>query len=517
MTHIASRIRSLAWLVAACAFAITVGIAPHAPNASAADSSEQRTAAYFETARNNPLLLYAFLRAMPKGGDLHNHPSGSEFAELYIQYAAEDGLCILRETMTLVPPPCDGAAGKPPVADALRQQTLYDQIVNAWSVRGLAAESDMSGHDQFFGSFDRFGLASSTHIGDVIARIRSRAAAENLSYLELMFGVDRGAASALGGRIGWDDDLSRLYGRYQAEGMARVVEQSRAALDTIEAQVREVLACDTPQADPGCQVTVRYLQTGTRVIPPERVFAQLAAGFALVAADPRVVGVNLVAPEDAYVARRDYRLHMAMLDFLHRQAPNTPVALHAGELAPGLVPPEDLRFHIREAVQTAHARRIGHGVDVFYEDDPFGLLGEMAERNVLVEIALVSNAQILGVQGTHHPFPLYRQQGVAVALATDDMGVSRSTMTAQYQQAIEQYGVDYPEVKRLVRTTLEFAFLPGESFWRDLAAGQPVAACASDIAVVEASAGCRAWLQGSERARLQWQLEADFAAFEGRY
>ena len=383
--------------------------APIRAAAQGPQSAEERAAAAFEASRDNPLLLHAFLKAMPKGGDLHNHPSGAEFAEQYIAYAAEEGLCVLRETMTLVPPPCDAAAARPPVSDALRQQALYDALVDAWSMRDWVSESGVSGHDQFFGTFDRFGLASSRRVGDVIANAMSRAAGENLQYLELMFGVDRGAASELGGRIGWNDDLGVLYGRYQAEGMENVVAQSRAFLDSMEARVREVLACDSPKPDPGCRVAVRYIQTGTRVLPPERVFAQLAAGFALVKADPRVVGVNLVAPEDAYVARRDYRLHMTMLDFLHQQAPETPVALHAGELAPGLVPPEDLRFHIRDAVERGHARRIGHGVDLFYEDEPFALLADMARRNVLVEIALVSNDQILGVKGAHHPFPLYRR------------------------------------------------------------------------------------------------------------
>src|SRR5215207_3255697 len=291
-------------------------LATQAVAAQYSESPEQRTAAAFEASRDNPLLLYAFLKAMPKGGDLHNHPSGAEFAEEYIAYAAEEGLCVLRETMTLVPPPCDATAARPPVTDALRQQALYDALVDAWSMRDWVDESGVSGHDQFFGTFDRFGLAASRRVGDVIANMMSRAAGENLQYLELMFGVDRGTASELGGRIGWNDDLAVLSGRYQADGMDAVVAQSRAFLDGIEARVRERLVCDSPTPDPGCGVTVRYLQTGTRVLPPERVFAQLAAGFALVKADPRVVGVNLVAPEDALVARRDYRLHMTMLDFL---------------------------------------------------------------------------------------------------------------------------------------------------------------------------------------------------------
>src|SRR5690349_17069653 len=36
-------------------------------------SAEQKAARYFESVRNQPLLVHAFLQQMPKGGDLHNH------------------------------------------------------------------------------------------------------------------------------------------------------------------------------------------------------------------------------------------------------------------------------------------------------------------------------------------------------------------------------------------------------------------------------------------------------------
>ena len=44
---------------------------------------------------------------------------------------------------------------------------------------------------------------------------------------------------------------------------------------------------------------------------------------------------------------------MRMLDFLHGIYPNVHISLHAGELAMGLVPPEGLRFHIRESIEKA--------------------------------------------------------------------------------------------------------------------------------------------------------------------
>ena len=50
--------------------------------------------------------------------------------------------------------------------------------------------------------------------------------------------------------------------------MDSIVTQSRTFLDSIEARVRERLACDSPSPDPGCNVTVRYIQTGSRGSPP---------------------------------------------------------------------------------------------------------------------------------------------------------------------------------------------------------------------------------------------------------
>jgi adenosine deaminase len=206
-------------------------------------------------------------------------------------------------------------------------------------------------------------------------------------------------------------------------------------------------------------VTVRYISQVLRAGPPEQVFAQILAGFELATRDPRVAGVNLVQPEDDPVAVRDFSLHLAMIDFLRGLYPSVRVALHAGEITGGLVPPEVLRFHIRESIAKGHALRIGHGVDVMQEDDPIGLLREMAAKKILVEVALTSNDVILGVRGKRHPLGLYLQYGVPVALASDDLGVSRSTHTREWVRAVEEHGLDYATLKRLVRNSIAHAFV----------------------------------------------------------
>ena len=232
----------------------------------------------------------------------------------------------------------------------------------------------------------------------------------------------------------------------------------RTAADAIGRQW-ELLGCATDRPRPGCDVTVNFDVQVLRNQPPAVVFAQLLFGFELMRADPRWAGLNMVQPEDGPYSLRDYRLHMRMIRYLRSVYPEGRVTLHAGELAPGLVPPEHLRFHVRSAVGVAGADRIGHGADLRWERDPEGLLRRIKRRGVCLEINLTSNRQILGLKGRAHPIRDYARAGVRVTLSTDDEGVSRTNLTSQYVQAARRHGFGYRALKRFARDGLRCAFL----------------------------------------------------------
>ena len=246
------------------------------------------------------------------------------------------------------------------------------------------------------------------------------------------------------------------------------------------------------------------------------MFAQTLLGFEVAAVDPTVVGINFVQPEDAYMAMSEYHRQMRMLDYLHSVYPKVHISLHAGEIAPGLVPPEGLRFHIREAIDLGHAERIGHGVDVMYEDDPQALLKEMADRQIMAEINLTSNDVILGVKSPMHPLPSYRGAHVPVALSTDDEGVSRIDLTNEYTRAALEFGLTYPELKDMARTGLEHSFLAGDSLWQERDKfSTVVAVCAGQNAGADdPKSKCAEFLKASDKAAQQWQLEHRFKVFE---
>jgi hypothetical protein len=184
----------------------------------------------------------------------------------------------------------------------------------------------------------------------------------------------------------------------------------------------------------------------------------------------------------------------------------------------GLVPPDGLAFHIRESIEKGHAERIGHGVSVMDEKDTLGLLKEMAQRNVLVEICLTSNDLILGVEGANHPLQTYIKYGVPVALATDDEGVSRTDMTHEYLRAVETYSFPYSQMKHMARLSLEHSFLAGASLWQDAGSFRKSAACSAETSFSDKqTAACAKFVAGSDRARAQWELEKEFAEFEKKF
>jgi adenosine deaminase len=265
-----------------------------------------------------------------------------------------------------------------------------------------------------------------------------------------------------------------------------------------------------------CNVHIHFLYQVLRGFAPQQVFAQTLLGFEVATADHDVVGINFVMPEDGRTSMRDYHLQMQMLDYLHSVYPGVHISLHAGELAPGLVPPEGLAFHIREAVELGHAERIGHGVDVLYEDRPMDLLREMAARHVDVEVNLTSNDGILGVKGGDHPLPAYMAYHVPFSLSTDDEGVSRIDLTHEYARAVEEQDLTYVDLKHSARDSLEHSFLPGESLWVWPDNYDHLkSSCDTRIAAdSNPSDSCRQFLQANEKAAQEWELERRLAIFE---
>lgn len=483
--------------------------------------AEERTENAYNLARGNPLALRAFLVDMPKGAELHYHLGGGVYAETWIRDAAEDHLCLNLATSTLAKPAGANCGEKTePVEAALQKPGVYDQLVDAFSMRAFVPTPGTNGHDQFFNTFGRFGAIDSRHTGEWLDEVASRAAAQNEQYMELMVTPPFTHAATIAHEIGWHgENFAEFRDQLLAKGLRDEIPATKAYLDTAEASRKQIEHCGEANEAPACQVEIRYIYQVLRAFAPEQVFAQTLLGFEYAQTDPRVVGINYVQPEDDHAAMANYAVGMRQMDYLHGVYPKLHITLHAGELAPGMVAPDGLRFHIRMAVETGHAERIGHGVDVMYEDRPYDLLREMAANHVMVEINLTSNEVILGIANYDHPFRTYRKYKVPVSLSTDDEGVSRIDLTHEYELAVETYALSYSDLKQMVRTGVHHSFLPGASLWRERDQfDHAVPQCSGDeLGGDKPSAGCADFLKGSEHAQQEWELERRFREFEAAH
>lgn len=464
---------------------------------SSVSANERSTAKYFEKIKTDPVLLRQFLYAFPKGGDLHNHIDGAIYAENMIIWAAADGHCVDLESMQFSPAPCDPQNNRPSVASVKNNADIVNKIIDAFSVRNYQLRSK-SGADQFFSTFSKFFVATYGREGDMLSEVTQRAANQNTYYLELMQSWNMGDARASVHQL---DQQERLINEAAAKTSAQI--------DDIEARRRELQDCDKENAASGCQVQVRYLAQVLRNFPRDRVRAQTMLAVRLMQNDPRVVGLNFVAPEHDPTSLSDYRWQMKMIAeeaaVLAEDKRN--ISLHAGELALGLVPPEDLGFHVREAIEVAGAKRIGHGVDVIYDPKAAELLEQMAKKSIVVEINLSSNDVILGVSGDQHPFELFRKFDVPLTISTDDEGVSRIDLTHEYQRAVETYDLSYGDIKQMARNALEYSFLEGESLFVDNTLRRITPECRTHTSK-KSNPECVRLLNPSAKATAQWSMES---------
>ncbi len=531
MSRLRVAIVTEAWRVACSLLFLVVASVPVpilAEAGLAQTGPEQGAAQELDRVRADPLALRAYLKRMPKGADLHSHLSGAVYAETHIRDAIEDELCIDPDAKAFAKsqPVMAGAQLEPvceqnqvPATELPKNQSLYNGLVDSFSMRGFVPSDGVTAHDHFFGAFVKFGGTDPRHTGAWVDEVASRAAAQNIQYLELMVTPTWHRLNTITKDVVWREDLKSLADEIIAKGLFDDIVAARAFLDEADALRQSKGNCGTPDEKPACKVETRYIYQVFRNTPKESVLAQALLGFELTSVDPRIVGINLVGAEDDYAAMADYADHMRIFAFVRGLHPKAHLSLHAGELALALVPPEGLCCHVRQAVEVAGTDRIGHGVDVMDEEDPEALLKDMAAKHLLVEINLTSNKDVLGVSGKTHPFQTYRKFDVPVALSTDDEGIERIDLTNEYVRAVESYELSYVDLKRIVRASLEHSFLPGDSLWqeRDDFTGA-VSDCAGDASGAEVrSPACATFLEGSEKARQQWELERRFHAFEAGF
>jgi adenosine deaminase/adenosine deaminase CECR1 len=431
---------------------------------------------YFEKIRNNEAELTAFFSQMPKGGDLHHHYSGSIYAEPILEDAINEDFYLNIATMqVLKEKPSNGDWELFSALKSQGQLALYKQkIMEKWSVKDYN-NGDYPSDKLFFESFDKFSPALVGHFGEGLLELKNRAIKENVSYIETQLSTIPSDIN-IDELTHYNQKLRQLAINKDENGINQLLDSIYATLlkkgapDYAEdfntnfvAKLHNELKIDDTR------FTMRYQNFVLRFMEPVDLFKNLVVAFISADSSQLMAGVNIVSPEDGETSMKDYWLQMVMFKYCHSLYPTVKYSMHAGELTLGLVQPEDLTWHIRAAVYTAGAYRIGHGVDLAYEENPYELLRYMAKNSIAIEINLVSNEFILNVKESRHPFSLYKEFGVPIVISTDDAGILRTNMTEQYVLLAKRYKtVSYANIKQYVYNSIYYSFIKDESIKKRL-------------------------------------------------
>lgn len=125
------------------------------------------------------------------------------------------------------------------------------------------------------------------------------------------------------------------------------------------------------------------------------------------------------------------------------------LTIHAGEWAGA--------ENVHHAILELGADRIGHGIRVL--DDP-QVTSLARERGIPFEVSVDSN-YLTGVIPSldAHPLPQMIQAGLRTTLTTDDPSILGTTLSLEYQHAIDHLGLSFESLKGFTLTAVQAAFL----------------------------------------------------------
>jgi len=425
-TFLASRL----WLILVLA-AFTLGTNGFSQGFSSRFEEIKRTA--------TPSQLYAFLYALPKGGDLHNHLGGAIRSEWWYAVAtdpARDG----HDTLyTRVKFTAGIETGVPLVlyhtirqfsyarldparqSDYVRLDALTPAQRQGW-LDSLRLERAGEGRDEFFNAiWPRIeGLENNLHIvTNVLVETMRAYGAEGLRYLETQLGPE---------------------GYFENDGTPIPVER---VVSTLRTRLSESDALASG-------VTVRFQACAIRFDPAAE--RELEALYLFVDAHRDLwVGLNMAGIEEN---GKGYPLRfLDKFRELRRTHPSLALSIHAGEM-------DGPDQNVRETLRLG-ATRIGHGVNLIKDADTLLLLQN--SQRVLVEINLISNRLLEYTPDlAKHPFPEYLRTGVPVCLNTDDRGMWDSNLTDEYYTAVSLFNLSWEEIVLLGRNSLTYSFAQPE-------------------------------------------------------
>ena len=198
-------------------------------------------------------------------------------------------------------------------------------------------------------------------------------------------------------------------------------------------------------------IRIGTLLTAMRTAARSLEIAELAVRWR----DRGVVGFDIAGAEAGHPPTR----HLDAFERVRRE--NFHLTIHAGE---GFGVPS-----IWEALQLCGAERLGHGVrlvdDIETSADGPPRLGRLADlvrdRRVPLELCPTSNVHSGAAPSIEeHPIGMLMDLKFRVTVNTDNRLMSATTLSQEFAQLVDAFGIGWDRVRRLTINAMKSAFLP---------------------------------------------------------
>lgn len=359
---------------------------------------------------------YALLYSFPKGGDIHNHLSGTGHAEQWLKFGRNASLtrgekfytryqinsnsrgdAVLWETI----PECALAKLKQREQNQfklLQALSKADQLNWVKQVRVLG-KKDARAH--FYDTSFRVlgGLTDNLYVKtEILVYWMKQLGLENAVYLETMAGLNFEERCVHVKKL---DALGYIENRLQQA-------------DVNSSQVEVYFQEHVPRTHENAQQ--RLLD----------VISDLDSG-----SYPLWVGGNIVGPEQDDRGSLDLLVSETVSAELSK-CQSCRWSVHAGEL-------RCKNRNVLDAIEKFNASRIGHGLN-WFDDGPImaDTLASLRARDILIETNLISN-KVLDIlkDFQDHPLPRLLEHNISTCLSTDDSAMWGSTLTDEYMMAAD--------------------------------------------------------------------------------
>ncbi|WP_246021599.1 adenosine deaminase [Paenibacillus zeisoli] len=234
------------------------------------------------------------------------------------------------------------------------------------------------------------------------------------------------------------EDAHRDHVKYMEIRFAPLLHMEKGL--TVEEIISHVLA-GTDEAERKLGTTTRLIIICLRSHPVNKNLKVVHAASAFIGKG--VVGMDLAGDEVSYPPE----IHRKVFEQAHDYG--LPITIHAGEAADA--------NNIDESIRHLHAARIGHGVRL---QDDAALMQWVKDHHIVLEMCPSSNVQTKAVESwSDHPIKEYFDQGIRVTVNTDNLTVSGTTLTKEYERLMEIHDFSTAQFAEMNLYALQASFL----------------------------------------------------------